>query len=143
MKKSLVLLCCLFLSIHVVAQSVKADVIIKRDNTKIEAIIQEINNTTIKYRRFSNQKGPLFTIEKSEVASVLYANGEVESFENAPPNRDMQLAQPAAPKDLFEESVQWASDSELKKMYTREKNLKNRRTVKGICFGAVALLTFS
>jgi len=144
MKKSFLLLCYLFLSINIVAQSVKADVIIKKDNMKIEAIIQEINSTTIKYKRFSNQTGPIFTIEKSKVASVLYANGEVESFENTSPNRDIQVAESVVPGNSFEKRIRRENDIELKKMYALEKNyVKNRRVQGSICLGlsGVGLIT--
>lgn len=144
MKKSLLLLCCLLLSGNAVSQTVKTDVIIKKDNTKIEVIIQEINNTTIKYTRLANPTRPVFTIEKSEVASILYANGEVESFENVPPNRANQLPSPAIPQNAFEESIHWASDSELKKMYVLEKSHIKNKIVSGSIFmvlSGIALTT--
>ncbi len=134
MKKSLLLLCCLLLSISAVSQTVKADVIIKRDNTKMEVIIQEINNSTIKYTRLSSPTRPVFTIEKSEVVSILYANGEVDSFENILPNIDLQLALSAVPKNLFEERIRWESDRELKKMYILEKSHIKNRIVSGSIF---------
>lgn len=58
----------------------KPDVIIKKDNTKIEAIIQEIDDTIIKYRKRSDPQGPLFNLNKKEVVSILYGNGEVENI---------------------------------------------------------------
>lgn len=63
--------CCL-------AQDRKPDIIIKKDNSKVEAVIQEIDKATIKYKKFSDPSGPTFTLEKIEVVSILYGNGEVE-----------------------------------------------------------------
>lgn len=140
--KTTILLCCLFLCCNVVAQSVKADVIIKRDNTKIEAIIQEINSTTIKYKRFSNQTGPLFTIEKSKVASVLYANGEVESFGDTQIKlRDIPNPQ-VKPKNDFEVKVLEESDDYLIQLFQREKNHVKNGTVTGIVFTGLAVGCF-
>jgi hypothetical protein len=63
-------------------QAKKPDIIVKKDNTKIEAVIKEIDETTIKYKRFSNPDGPQYTIKKEEVVTILYANGEVEVVES-------------------------------------------------------------
>lgn len=63
---------------HVIAQDRKPDIIIKKDNSKVEAVIQEIDKVSIKYKKFSDRSGPVFTLEKNEVVSILYGNGEVE-----------------------------------------------------------------
>ena len=41
-------------------------------------IVMEINGTEIKYKKWSNQEGPLYSINRSEVYSINYRNGEVE-----------------------------------------------------------------
>ncbi|GLU56350.1 hypothetical protein Dfri01_58110 [Dyadobacter frigoris] len=66
------------------AQNVrKNDVIITRTNEKIEAIIQEIDASTVKYKKASDPEGPVFTLDKKEISSILYGNGEVEKLDNA------------------------------------------------------------
>jgi hypothetical protein len=63
------------------AQTVrKNDLIIKRDSSKIEALILEIDGLVIKYKKYSDQEGPTFSIGKRDVATIVYGNGEVENF---------------------------------------------------------------
>ncbi len=84
MKTFPLLLFCLILAAKTFSQTEKPDIIIKKDNTKIEAVIQKVDKLIIEYKRFSNLTGPTFTVEKSEIASVMYSNGEVESFTSTP-----------------------------------------------------------
>ena len=61
------------------AQSIrKHDVIIKRDSVKIEAFIQQVDESTIKYKKRSDPDGPVFSVTKTEIATIIYGNGEVE-----------------------------------------------------------------
>ncbi|MCF0059592.1 hypothetical protein [Dyadobacter sp. CY356] len=61
----------------------KNDVIVTRTNEKIEAIIQEVDSGKVKYKKASDPEGPVFTIEKKEISSIFYGNGEVEKLDNA------------------------------------------------------------
>lgn len=58
----------------------RPDIIYKIDNTNILAIINEVTDTEVVYRRASNPTGPLFRTRRSEIQSVRYANGETEEF---------------------------------------------------------------
>jgi len=62
------------------------DKIHKVDNSIIEAKVIEISKTEIKYKKFSNQNGPTYTISKAEVETIVYENGEKETF-NAENNK--------------------------------------------------------
>jgi hypothetical protein len=75
------IVCLMLITSVCLAQTRKPDIIVRRDNTKIEALIKEIDETTIKYQKFSNPDGPLVIIKKDDVVTILYANGEVENFE--------------------------------------------------------------
>lgn len=100
------------------AQTVrKHDIIRLRDNTKLEVIIQEVLENTVKYKKLSDPEGPVFTINKSEIASIQYGNGEVENFEatlEAPnyysPSQQNQSQPYTAPgpvaRNKFEEGIQ-------------------------------------
>jgi hypothetical protein len=57
------------------------DVIVTRDAKKISAKITEVNPDDVKYRNFDNPDGPTYTLLKSQIASILYQNGTVETFE--------------------------------------------------------------
>lgn len=69
----LCLLCC-------VASAFAKDVITKTDGTKLDAKVEEITETVIKYRKASNPTGPVYTIPISSVATVLYENGDMDTF---------------------------------------------------------------
>lgn len=60
------------------------DQLFKKDNSKIEAKILEINQTEIKYKLFNYQDGPTIIISKSDVAMIIYKNGTHEVFNNKP-----------------------------------------------------------
>lgn len=57
------------------------DVIIKRDATKIEAVIQEVSKDEIRYKNYSNQSGPTFVLSTDDISSIIYSNGDVQVFE--------------------------------------------------------------
>lgn len=56
------------------------DVIVKNDGSTIISKVLEITSTVIKYKKFSNQKGPTYSINKEEVNYINYENGEKEDF---------------------------------------------------------------
>lgn len=59
------------------------DTIIGKDSSVIAAKVVEITSGDIKYRKFSNQEGPLYSINKNDVIKVLYENGEIEYFKTS------------------------------------------------------------
>jgi len=59
----------------------KNDIIILRDNTKLEVIIQEVQDQNVRYKKITDQEGPVFSVKKSDILSILYGNGETEDFE--------------------------------------------------------------
>lgn len=73
----LCLLCC-------VASAFAKDVITKTDGTKLDAKVEEVTETVIKYRKASNPTGPVYTIPISSVATVLYENGDIDTFNSIP-----------------------------------------------------------
>ena len=56
------------------------DVIVKNDGTTITSKVLEITGTEIKYKKYSNLKGPTYTINKTDVNYINYENGERENF---------------------------------------------------------------
>jgi hypothetical protein len=66
------------------ATSVSAqDMIVKMDGTTIQSKVIEIGTSEVKYKKFSNQNGPTYTITKTEIYSIIYENGEKETFSDA------------------------------------------------------------
>jgi len=58
------------------------DVIITRDEKKIEAKILEISDAEIKYKEQSNLEGPTFIMKTNKIVSILFSNGTVRNFTN-------------------------------------------------------------
>ncbi|MDQ6480478.1 hypothetical protein [Dyadobacter sp. LHD-138] len=80
----LFLFCFFFVTLtgSLTAQTVrKNDVIVRKDNEKIEVVITEIDANTIRYKKVSDPDGPVFTVNKTDISSILYGNGEVEKFD--------------------------------------------------------------
>ena len=60
--------------------AVAQDVILKKDNTTVLSKVIEVTSTEIKYKKWSNQDGPTYSIDRSEVTSINYQNGDVDKF---------------------------------------------------------------
>lgn len=58
------------------------DIIITRDGQKIEANIVEVDDSQIKYKKFSNPDGPAFVLKNDKIQSIIYKNGELQMFDN-------------------------------------------------------------
>jgi hypothetical protein len=56
------------------------DVIVTLKAEKINAKILEVGTDEIKYKKFDYQTGPIFTLKKSEIVSIIYENGSVDVF---------------------------------------------------------------
>lgn len=54
------------------------DIIIKIDKSEIKSKVTEISETTIKYKKWDNLEGPIYSISKTEVFLIAYANGQRE-----------------------------------------------------------------
>lgn len=76
MKRLSILLVLLGIAVSMFAK----DIIILKNSNKIEAVIQEVSPSEIKYKKASNADGPTFIISTSEVNSVVYSNGDVQVF---------------------------------------------------------------
>lgn len=68
---------CLLLSISV---SKAQDTLVLNDGTLIKSKVVEITESLLKYKKYSNLDGPVYTIDKKQVLAVHYENGEQESF---------------------------------------------------------------
>jgi len=85
MKKiSLILVCTIGLGIIANAQ----DVITLKNGTDIKAVIQDIGNIEVKYKKFDNLNGPNYTLEKSEILMIRYENGTKDIFSEETKSND-------------------------------------------------------
>jgi hypothetical protein len=60
--------------------TIAQDIIITKDGTKIHSTVTEINENDIRYKLFENLSGPTYFMKKTEIASILYENGNVDVF---------------------------------------------------------------
>lgn len=61
------------------------DLIIKKDGSDISVKVLEITITEVKYNKFNNLSGPIFTILKSDVLMIRYENGTKDIFNESVP----------------------------------------------------------
>lgn len=119
----------------------KPDVIVLKNNTKLEVSIQEVEENVIKYKKLSDPDGPVFSVKKAEIASVLYGNGDVSTFpetsgdvffkqdNNVEPV--FQNQQPI-PKNSFDETIFAYKPNQLRKAYQYYRSKSKRGLVSGI-----------
>lgn len=56
------------------------DVIVTQDSQRIDAKVTEISDSEVRYQRADNPDGPIFVISTERVASIVFSNGEVKTF---------------------------------------------------------------
>lgn len=58
------------------------DKIYKKGGEIIEAKVTEVGTDEIKYRVFSDQSGPMYSLDKDRIIKVVYQNGRVETYQS-------------------------------------------------------------
>lgn len=71
---------CTFVIILFPFVSFAQDKIYKTDNTIIESKVQEVGDAEIRYKKFSNLNGPVYSIKKEDVKMIVFENGEKEIY---------------------------------------------------------------
>jgi hypothetical protein len=72
----------LFLLLSAGNSAMAQDVILKKDGNEIKAIVKEVGEETIKYNKFDNPSGPVYSIKKSEIFMITYKNGSKDVFKS-------------------------------------------------------------
>ena len=75
--RKFVALLSLFVSFSVFAQ----DVIVKKDGSTIISKVYEVGRNEVKYKKYSNLNGPIYSIAKKEVMAINYENGDKDDFD--------------------------------------------------------------
>lgn len=60
------------------------DVIVCQDGEEIESKVLKISQTEVEYKKWTNQDGPSYTLDKSKVFMIKYQNGEKDVFKEEP-----------------------------------------------------------
>lgn len=84
--KKILLILNILLSISVMAQ----DVIIKRNGDELQCKIVEVSKNEVKYKRWSNQEGPMFAEKKTDIFMIKYENGEKDVMQRNNSGLEMQ-----------------------------------------------------
>lgn len=113
-----------------VASAFAKDVITKTDGTKLDAKVEEITETVIKYRKATNPTGPIYTIPIASVATILYENGDTDTFNELVSTSPLPISQSLSPSDdelmriadtqTFNTQFGYVSDTELLNIYKNE-----------------------
>lgn len=61
--------------------SLAQDIIITKDKERILAKILEVSMDDVKYKKFTYQNGPIFTLDIDKILTIAYENGEVEVYD--------------------------------------------------------------
>lgn len=71
----------LFISCFLMAEKTSAqDIIIMKDGSEVTSKVKEVGTTEIKYVKFDNLTGPVYSIEKSTIFMIKYENGTKDVF---------------------------------------------------------------
>jgi len=68
--------------INLISTCFAQDLITKKSGEDIQVKILEVNPTDIKFKKTSNPDGPIFTISKSDLLMIRYANGTKDIFDS-------------------------------------------------------------
>tara|TARA_B110000305_G_C19210801_1_gene525774 strand:+ start:200 stop:859 length:660 start_codon:yes stop_codon:yes gene_type:complete len=77
MKKGIILIILTVFSLLTFAQ----DLIVKNDGTEIEAIVIEVHDSEIHYKKFNNQEGPTYLISTATLTEIRYQSGDIEQYD--------------------------------------------------------------
>ena len=84
----------------------------------INAKVLEINETSIKYKKYDYLDGPTFTLQKSEIISIQYQYGTSDVFSAAPANNQNEVPAPAGTIRIYQSNP--SPDEEIAKNKTRK-----------------------
>lgn len=80
-----------------VTLSFSQDIITTKTGEDILAKITEISNSEVKYKKFDNLDGPLYTMLKSDILMIRYENGSKEIFNEEPKSNAVPPSNPSNP----------------------------------------------
>lgn len=64
-------------------RSIAQDNIIQSNGTEIQAKVIEVTETSVRYKRFDNLAGPIYSLSKIEIVMIQYENGTKDTFSSS------------------------------------------------------------
>lgn len=108
MKKTLIPLIAIVASaINIMAQETPAkDILVLKNNIKIDCLVQEVSNSQIKYYKLSLPNGPIFVEEINNLVAIIYRDGSVQTYaqtSNLETKKEIKIAteQPKTHKQTY------------------------------------------
>ena len=80
------------------------DIVILKDGTSVDAKVIEVDDNSVRYKKFNNPDGPTYTAKKETISEIRYKNGSKEIFNQAK----------ATSPDKNPNSVWWTKAKETK-----------------------------
>ncbi len=56
------------------------DIIVTHESERIDVNVIEVSETEVKYKKSDNPNGPTFVLSTAKIASIIYKNGDVQTF---------------------------------------------------------------
>lgn len=128
----------------VIGQIRKNDLIIKKDSSKIESKILIVEDQLIQYKKISDPDGPTFHLLKSDIAKIIFGNGETQTFSNqviasSDTKRGSVILYPVTPwaqRDFINDLSIWRP-TDLRKAYKFYNDKSKSRKRSAIIFGSL------
>ena len=60
------------------------DIITLKNGEELQTLVQEVGDVDVKYKKFDNPNGPNYSLKKSEIFMIRYANGSRDVFATEP-----------------------------------------------------------
>ena len=116
------------------------DIIVTRDNKRIDANITEVSGDNIRYKKANSPDGPVFVMPVKDINSIVYKNGDVQTFEETTATQSQPAAvkksEPAPKSEVANEKIiytaaEFTGDTlprfEYKKVFIPEKGKMKKR----------------
>lgn len=104
------------------------DVIITKKAEKLEVKIIEVSSSEIKYKKLNNLEGPTFVLLSSDVASVIYENGEVQVFEDISIRKNIEKVSLVSDQYIIRKGNKYIYNDVVMRRYVYQQFLKENCT---------------
>jgi hypothetical protein len=109
-----ILLASAFIFLLTGVHSYGQDIIVQKTGDEIKAKVEQVLDTEIRYRKFENLTGPVYTIKKDQVFMIRYENGTKDVFTTQPaPVVTQPQTAPASKVNYTDNDIQHAKTASI------------------------------
>lgn len=98
------------------------DVIVLKDGSTIVSKVLEVKQSEIKYKKFSNPNGPVYSANKTDILSINYENGEKDVFGNT--STKIETKEEAQSQRFIKKGAD-ENNARLLSLYNKEYSISN------------------